>query len=143
MKNNNANWRVIIDTNLWVGFVIAGMEGSLRRVFEHPDIDVFSSVALRKEAFDIIQANRLRKYVRHGVLQKFLREFAQMTIEIEVKSTVFICRDVKDNFLLELSKDANADFLLSHDNDLLVLDPFGKTRIMRLPDFLQWLEKLT
>jgi|GEM_PF-6585971 len=33
--------------------------------------------------------------------------------------------------------DANLDFLLTGDNDLLVLDPYGKTRILKIVDYLE------
>ena len=38
---------------------------------------------------------------------------------MEVQTEVAVCRDPKDNFLLSLSIDGNADFLLAGDRDLL------------------------
>jgi len=55
---------------------------------------------------------------------------------IEVKTTVDICRDKKDNFLLALCQDGNADFLLTGDEDLLIIKKFGKTRIMSMTEYL-------
>lgn len=42
----------------------------------------------------------------------------------------------KDNFLLCLARDASADYLITEDNDLLVLNPFEETEIMTMKDFL-------
>ena len=55
---------------------------------------------------------------------------------IEVESTVTICRDPKDNFLLELAKDGKADYLLTGDKDLLELKKFGKTKIQTISTFI-------
>ena len=61
---------------------------------------------------------------------------------IEVESVVNICRDIKDNFLLALAKDGNADYLLTGDKDLLVIKKFGKTKITTIVDFLELKKKL-
>ena len=58
------------------------------------------------------------------------------SIFVEVISEVVVCRDYKDNFLLALAKDAKADFILTGDNDLLVLNPFEETSIITINTFL-------
>ena len=55
---------------------------------------------------------------------------------LEVKSIVTVCRDSKDNFLLALAKDGQADYLLTGDKDLLELKKFGKTRIKTIVTFI-------
>ena len=47
---------------------------------------------------------------------------------IEVKSVVSLCRDAKDNFLLALSKDGKAHFLITGDNDLLDMEKYGRRK---------------
>lgn len=53
-----------------------------------------------------------------------------------VKSKVNVCRDSKDNFLLSLSQDSKADFLITGDKDLLVLEKFKSTRVLTISDFM-------
>jgi len=53
-----------------------------------------------------------------------------------VKSSVELCRDKRDNFWLELAKDGQADYLITGDDDLLVLKSFKQTKILKLKDFL-------
>lgn len=43
------------------------------------------------------------------------------------------CRDEKDNKFLELAINGNADFIITGDNDLLVLNPFENIAIIK-PD---------
>jgi uncharacterized protein len=55
---------------------------------------------------------------------------------IQVKNTVAVCRDPKDNFLLALAKDGKADFLLTGHKDLLDMVKFGKTKIKTTTAFI-------
>lgn len=62
---------------------------------------------------------------------------------IDVKSTIDVCRDPNDNFLLGLSKDGKADFLLTGDKDLLDLRKFDKTKITTISSFFDEIKKET
>ncbi|MBU1820688.1 MAG: putative toxin-antitoxin system toxin component, PIN family, partial [Bacteroidetes bacterium] len=55
---------------------------------------------------------------------------------IVVTSSVDICRDPKDNFLLALAKDGNATHLITGDKDLLVLKTMGETQILTIAEYL-------
>ena len=48
-----------------------------------------------------------------------------------------MCRDSKDNKILELAVSGAADFVVSGDGDLLVLHPFRGISILRPREFLQ------
>jgi putative PIN family toxin of toxin-antitoxin system len=62
-----------------------------------------------------------------------IQEYAEF---VSVTSKTEVCKDPKDNFLLSLSMDGNADILLTGDNDLLILKKFRKTKILTISDFL-------
>lgn len=69
-------------------------------------------------------------------MDEFAATFPQVVQIFKVSTVVDVCRDSKDNFLLALSQDAEADFLITGDKDLLVLHIFGKTKILTLSDFI-------
>ena len=52
-----------------------------------------------------------------------------------VTSAVGLCRDPKENLLLTLAPDSQAAYLLSGDEDLLVLGSVGFTSIVTLANF--------
>jgi len=56
---------------------------------------------------------------------------------VKVQAKIEICRDPKDNFLLSLSVDGNADFILTGDKDLLELTTFEGTKIVSITAFLK------
>ena len=61
---------------------------------------------------------------------------------IAVTTPVNICRDPDDNILLSLALDGRADYVVSGDKDLLVLNPFRKIPIIPPAEFLDLFEKL-
>lgn len=54
---------------------------------------------------------------------------------VDIVSNVQACRDPKDNFLLALARDGNADYLISGDLDLLDMKEFEDTRIVTFYEF--------
>jgi len=80
---------------------------------------------------------KLQKFLNEEIIKTFWVSFNLRVLHVHLRSTVTICRDPKDNFLLALSKDAEADFLITGDKDLLELEKFGRTIICTLNDFIQ------
>lgn len=139
MKNKSQ--KIIIDTNLWISFLISKDYTRLDEIiFSKKCLLVFSEELL-DEFLTVIKRPKLRKYFTQGdteLLIDTIQEFAEF---IDVKSKVEVCRDEKDNFLLSLSKDSNADFLITGDADLLVLKEFQSTKIVTISEFLERKQK--
>lgn len=55
---------------------------------------------------------------------------------IVVTHIIQACRDPKDDKFLELAKSANADCIITKDDDLLVLNPFEGITILNVTVFL-------
>ena len=53
-------------------------------------------------------------------------------ILVKVKTQINHCRDQKDNFLLSLAIDSDADYLVTGDNDLLELEEIKGTKILTI-----------
>ncbi len=71
---------------------------------------------------------------------ELLKTIAEIAEFVEVTSEVSECRDPKYNFLLSLAIDVNADYLLTGDNDLLVLEKIGDSEIKTISEFLDELD---
>ena len=56
---------------------------------------------------------------------------------VKVKSNINICRDEKDNFLLNLLIDSKADYLITGDKNLLILEKIKKTKILTFSEFIE------
>lgn len=62
--------------------------------------------------------------------------FLKVAEMIETDETIAVCRDPKDDKLLELAVGGNADFLVTGDKDLLILNPFRGVEIITPRVFL-------
>jgi putative PIN family toxin of toxin-antitoxin system len=132
----NPKDRLIIDTNLWLSFLIKKDYIKLDEILSDELVTLLYSQQLIDEFIEVAQRPKFKKYFSNADLQQLLMGMSKRAHFIEVSSIVDICRDPKDNFLLALAKDSKASHLLTGDNDLLVLKRFGKTKIMTLAEYL-------
>jgi uncharacterized protein len=105
-------------------------------LFDREVFDVLTSGALQAEIRDVTSRPRHQLRIPSGQLDD-LWSLHQLARSIEVHSSVTACRDKKDDFLLSLAQDGEADFLITRDEDLLVLKRWGQTTICTLEEFFQ------
>ena len=133
--------KLIIDTNLWVSFIISNKQNLLDTFLFYEQARLLFSVELIAEIKQTITKPRLQKYFSTNALEEMLSTFEPFIDFIEVESIVTICRNPNDNFLLTLAKDGKADYLLTGDKDLLELKKFGKTRVKTITSFINDMKK--
>lgn len=88
------------------------------------------------ELYDVVSKPKFDKYVSLERRTQFIAVFLASATRIETASVVDVCRDPKDNRFLELARDGHADYIITGDDDLLVLHPYHDTKIVTLADFL-------
>jgi uncharacterized protein len=128
--------RIIIDTNLWLSFLISRDNSALDSIFSENLVTLLYSQELIDEFISVARRPKFRKYFSPGDLQSLLLSMSRRAIFVEVTTYINICRDPKDNFLLSLSRDGNATHLLTGDKDLLELKKFGRTKIQTIREYL-------
>jgi putative PIN family toxin of toxin-antitoxin system len=131
----NKTLKLIIDTNLWVSFIISDKLNLLDTLLLAEEARLLFSTELITEIQQTITKPKLRKYFATNALDEMLSAFEPFIDLIKVESVTSICRDPKDNFLLALAKDGKADYLLTGDKDLLELKKHGKTKIKTITSF--------
>lgn len=128
--------RVIVDTNLWISFLITKDFSKLEELIISNKIQLLFSAELLEEIATVMKRPKFQKYFSKKdtlYLELIISNYADF---IDVKSYVDICRDKKDNFLLALAKDRNADFLITGDKDLLAIKQIANTSIITITEFL-------
>jgi putative PIN family toxin of toxin-antitoxin system len=96
----------------------------------------FISNEIFAELSEVIQRPKFDKYVPIEKRLKFLEKVKNEFIFHEVTHEIQLCRDSKDDKFLSLAAACNADFLITGDQDLLILHPFQNTQIVTPSDFL-------
>ena len=69
-------------------------------------------------------------------LEALIETIEGYAVFVDVKSTTSYCRDEKGKFLISLSVDSDADFLLAGGQDLLILNPHGKQKSKTISSFM-------
>lgn len=133
----NKSLRLVIDTNLWISFIISKKLNLLEPILFDENTRILFSSELVEELQATITKPKLKKYFSENALEEMLTVFDPYIDFITVKSTVSICRDPNDNFLLALAKDGKANYLLTGDSDLLDIGKYKKTIIIKISQFLE------
>jgi len=128
--------RIVIDTNLWISFLITNNFDKLDKLLFSKKIVLVFSEELLDEFLEVTQRPKFKKYFSKSDIKAVIDTIDEFADFIVVETTTTICRDIKDNFILSLAKDGNADFLLTGDNDLLELKEFDGAKIMTISEFL-------
>ena len=128
--------RVILDTNLWISFLISKRQQELDLLLESGAITLIFSTELLEEFLEVSNRPKFKKFFKKSDIEAVLSQIDSFGELIKVKSKVDKCRDPKDNFLLNLSIDGKADFLVTGDIELLVLGKLNKTQIVSWSDFI-------
>ena len=130
--------RFVFDTNVIVSaalFAASVPRKALNKALDEGKILVSASVRL--ELAEVLSRAKLDKYVSEEVRIRFLVALLKETELVEVTEEVSDCRDAKDNKFLELALSGQADFIISGDGDLLVLNPFRGIPILTPGEFLK------
>jgi uncharacterized protein len=132
----NKNYRIIIDTNLWISFLISKTFAKSDYILTTKPAVLLFSEELMQEFLDVTQRPKFRKFFNETAKTDLIAVLEEHAKFIKVKSKMNLCRDPKDNFLLDLAKDGKANFLLTGDKDLLDLQNIGQTKIITITDFI-------
>ena len=85
----------------------------------------------------MVSRPKFKKYFSKKDIEKVLEYFDHFGELIQVRSDIQICRNAKDNFLLSLSVDSKANYLITGDKNLLVLKKIEKTKIVTFTSFIE------
>ena len=136
MRNGrNRTWRVVIDTNIWISFLIGKHLAGLHRHIDSGRVEVVTCEAQLRELADVLNRPRIRKYISEVQAETFLDLLCEIALMVEPAQGPAICRDPKDDYLLYTAIAGQADYLVSGDNDLLTLDYIVDTKIITYTDF--------
>ncbi len=131
--------RIIIDTNLWISFLITNDFNKLDHFLNSDKYLVVFSDELFDEFLEVVHREKFARYFNDLNIKILVEIINEKALFVKVFSIVNVCRDVKDNFLLSLAIDGEVDYLITGDNDLLILKHYQKTSILTINNFISTL----
>ena len=129
--------RVIVDTNCWISFLIGRRLSRLVDLLSNERIQLVLCDELLEEIRDVTSRSKFAKYFPKEDVESLI-EFMQLIGEVfEPKQQVTLCRDEADDYLFALAIEAKANYLVTGDQDLLVLQEIETCRIVDAVTFEQ------
>ena len=128
-----AHKRVVFDTSTLIGALLfprSQHAQSFRDVIAHHQ--AVASVETMQELVDVTSRPKFDRYRAVADRAEFVRRYAEVVEMVIVTEAVTDCRDNKDNKFLALALAANANAIISSDDDLLVLNPYRGIEILTL-----------
>lgn len=132
--------KVILDTNLWISFLISKDLSFLDNFIEKGRIKILFSEELFNEFITVSERPKFQKYFSKSDIKHLTKIINKFGVLVSVKTDLSICRDSKDNFILNLAVDSNADYIVTGDYDLLDLEKIGETKILTIRELVDELE---
>ena len=130
--------RCVFDTNILVSALLfrASVPG---RAFEWA-LDksvILVSEPLVDELEHVLDRAKFDQYVSREIREAFLVSLIRESRLVEIVEAVQACRDADDDKILELAVNGHAEFIVTGDADLLILNPFRGVRIVTPAEFLE------
>ena len=127
--------KVIFDTNVWISFLIGRHLHKIKNLISDNRIIIITTEQLLEEIRSVTSRDKLKKYFPKESVDELIVFLESISKKVEITQTHFICRDPKDNFLLDLIDLSKADYLITGDKDLLEHNPFKTAQILTPADF--------
>ena len=131
------NRRFVLDNNIFVSALLVKNSAPfwvIKKV-EEMGVILYSEATLL-ELNQVLNRKKFIKYFTVEEKQEFIVKLIESAELVVITKSIDVCRDPKDNKFLELAVSGDADFIISGDQDLLVLNPFRNIEIITANDFL-------
>jgi uncharacterized protein len=138
--------RVVFDTSTLVSAALRPHSVPFQALHSALSVcDVCASRQTLGELKTVLTRAKLRRYLPDDLRRQFVEMMENHVRLSVVRDEVFPadrppCRDPKDNQFLALAFECEANAMVSSDEDSLVLDPWGDTRILQPAEFLKKLK---
>jgi putative PIN family toxin of toxin-antitoxin system len=136
--------RAVIDTNILMRALIKpqGTVGPVLSQLRDGRYRLLYSPLLLAELVDVLSRPRIRH--AYGLTEDDIQTALDLLLlrgePVVPSRTLTVCRDPKDDMLLEAAVAGEAEVIVTGDNDLLVLHPFEGIRIVGPAEFLSLLQ---
>lgn len=135
--------RVLLDTNILLSYLLTSYQQSLIHRIVVAGLSGAFVILLPGELLDeMARKARGKKYLADRISPNELQEFARIlsdlaeTIPVITEEIPAVTRDPKDDYLLAYAVVGEADYLVTGDDDLLVLGNVEGVKIVTAREFL-------
>src|SRR3990167_10504070 len=132
IKSEAGNYRVLIDTNVWFSGILYGGKPEAVIRFCKQNYHIINSRYLIDELLSLLREHKT-PYKWRNALEKLLN---RMCVLVESSSLPEISRDPKDDPVIATAMAGNCNYIITGDEDLLILQNYKGISIISVADFL-------
>lgn len=128
---------LILDTNIYISaFIFAGKAREVLDMAIENKVNICISEDILNEIKKILKRKKFS--LNNSYIHSILSEIESITNMVYPDNKISdICRDRDDHIILECAEKSKTDFIITGDQDLLVLNEYLKTQILSPADFLR------
>ena len=129
--------KVVIDTNIFISAFLGSKNAKLllKEIINDEFILIMSTEQLN-EIREVLNRPKFEKYITPGEIDELVTLLSMKISIPAIYDKIKDCRDIKDNMILEEAVYGNAQYIITGDEDLLVLNPYRWIKIVNLKDFI-------
>ncbi|MDP3298409.1 MAG: putative toxin-antitoxin system toxin component, PIN family [Thermodesulfovibrionia bacterium] len=113
---------VLIDTNVWVSAFVnrKGYPARVKEKFLKREFEIVISTPLLKELSDVLKRPRIKDQykITDEEIELFVEILAGIGHKVYLSEDINLCRDHKDNMVLETAIKGGVDYLVTRDDDI-------------------------
>lgn len=140
--------RVLLDANIFISYLLNPEKlGAVRTIIQAAILGDFTLLLPEALLDEFVSKIPTRTYLSERISHEELAVFLEIVREVgeiidEIKEEIpAVTGDPKDDYLLAYAVVGEADYLVTGDKNLLVLDSLGSQRIIKPADFAALLEE--
>ncbi|MFN8304472.1 MAG: putative toxin-antitoxin system toxin component, PIN family [Saprospiraceae bacterium] len=122
--------RLVFDNNIWISFAIGNHMKDIPAILLRPDIELFACRELIEEFERVCQYEKIKHHLKPERLVSTIELIHIKASIAEITNRLADFSDPKDNYLLDLCAEVAADFLVTGDKRLLLLNVNRTTKII-------------
>jgi putative PIN family toxin of toxin-antitoxin system len=133
--------KVVLDSNIFISSLF--WKGSPRKVFDRVTNrldELFTTDEILQEVAEVL--SRKKFDINRKEIEDYIKIIESYSVKIiSANETEEICRDKDDDKILQCGFEGNVDFIITGDDDLLVLEKYKAIRIVKPGEYLAILER--
>ena len=142
MSARSSMIKAIVDTNIFIsGLLCGGFPQKLLDAWEDGEFQLITSDKIIEELVSVLDEPRFDETIDEDASARLITLIKRNAIIVHPTHAIRICRDPKDNMIIETALAAKADTIVSGDKDLLELGKYQDIKILAPKDFWDLLPK--
>jgi len=128
--------KIVLDTNIF--FSSFYWAGNPRKVFDRVTNGLDELFITNEILDEIMSVMNKKKYYKVNIndINEYIKIIESYSIKLSSNDVPEISRDLDDNKILQCAVDGNCDFIVTGDDDLLVLKEYKNIKIVKPKDYL-------